>query len=60
MSYKLMYMPNNDAQNYPFYQLVVKTFAHSTYWTNQSKFNIKVPKIVKPMNKKTVLKNVGD
>ena len=37
----LMYIPNDNTQNYPFciLQLVVKTFGHSTKWTNQSKFN---------------------
>ena len=37
----LMYIPNDVAQNYPFWrlQLVVVTFGHSTKGTNQSKFN---------------------
>ena len=32
MAEKLMYIPNDDTQNYPFYKLqfVVKTFGHST------------------------------
>ena len=30
------------------------TFRHSTYWTNQSVF-MKIPKVVKPTNKKTWL-----
>ena len=32
MADKLIYIPNNDAQNYPFcrLQLVVETFGHST------------------------------
>ena len=40
-----MYIPIDDAQNYPFSTLksVVETFAHSTLWTNQLKFE-KVPK----------------
>ena len=38
---KLMYMYNNDTQNYTFcrLQLVVETFRNSTQWTKQSKFN---------------------
>ena len=36
-----MYIPNDDAQNYPFcrLKLVVETFGHLTKWTNQSKAN---------------------
>ena len=32
MGDKIMYIPNDDTQNYPFckFQLVVKTFEHST------------------------------
>ena len=35
------YIPTKVTQNYPFCRLqsVVKTFGHSTLWTNQSKFN---------------------
>ena len=56
-----MYISNDNTQNYSFYrlQLVVETFEHSTYWTNQSK-SLKVPKVVKPTNKKKLLKNVVD
>ena len=38
---KLMLIPNDDTQNYPFcrIQFVVEMFEHSTQWTNQSKFN---------------------
>ena len=38
---KLMYIPNVDAQNNPFYrfQLVVATFGQLNNWTNQLKFN---------------------
>ena len=35
-------------------QLMVETFEHSTYWTNQSRF-VKVSKVVKPTNKKNVI-----
>ena len=34
-------------------QLLVKTFGHSIYFCNQSKF-ITVPKVVEPTNKKTL------
>ena len=45
-----MYIPNDDAQNYPFcrLQIVGETFEQSISWTNQSKF-IKVSKVVKKM-----------
>ena len=48
-----MYIPNDDTQNYPFsrLELVVKIFEHSTEWSNQSNSK-KVPKVVKPTNKK--------
>ena len=51
MDDKLMCMPNNGTQNYPFciLELVVKKFEHSTWWTNQLKFT-KVFKVVKPTN----------
>ena len=56
---KLMYIPNDDAQNYAFcrLQLLVEKFEHST---NQN--SIIDPKIVEPTNKKskTVLLNFGD
>ena len=39
MANKLMYIPNDDTQNYPcILQLVVEIFGHSTKWTNQSNF----------------------
>ena len=52
MADKLMHTPNDDTQNYPFsrLQLEVETFGHST---NQN--SIKVLKVVKPSNKKTLL-----
>ena len=66
MADKLMYNPYDDTENYPFcrLQLVVETFGHSSWWTNQSKFN-KVSKLVKPTisqqaNKKTLFKDFGD
>ena len=49
-----MYIPNEDTQKYYFcrLQLVVKTIGHSTKWTQNS---IKVTKVVKPINKQTLL-----
>ena len=54
MTNKLIYIPNDDTQNYPFFrlQLVVETFEW-TLWIYQSKFD-EIPKIVKPKNKKTL------
>ena len=55
---KLMYLPSNNKQIYPHFRLklVIKTFEHST---NQLKFT-KATKVVKPTNKKTLLKIFGD
>ena len=41
MADDLMHIPNDGTQNYPFcrLQLLVETFGHLTYQTNQSKFN---------------------
>ena len=51
MADKLMYMPNDNTQNHPFFTLQsVETFGHSTKWTNQSK----VHKVVKLTNKKSL------
>ena len=46
---KLMYILNVNTQNYPFYilQIMVETLMHQN--------SLKVPKVVKPMNKKTLL-----
>ena len=46
--------PNDDTHINFFreLQLVVKKFEHSTYRTKQSKFNIKVLKVLNPTNKK--------
>ena len=51
MTNKLIYIPYDDTQIYLFFglQLVVETFGHSKI-TNQNP--IKVPKVVKPTNKK--------
>ena len=50
MAYKLIYIPNDNTQNYPFCRLLleVETFKHSTQWKL-----IKVSKVVEPTNKKT-------
>ena len=47
MADKLMHIPDNDTQNYPFcrLKLVDETFEHSTKGANQSKFT-KDPKVV--------------
>ena len=53
----------DDTQNYLFIRLhlVVETFGHSTQRINHSNFNsIKVPKVVKPTNKKTLSSNFRD
>ena len=60
MDDKLKYIPNDNTENYPFcrLKLKVKTFGHSINKpTNQN--SIKVPKLVKPTNKKTKLKLWG-
>ncbi len=50
MAGKLMYIPNDDTQNYS----MVETLGHSVNeLTNQNL--IKVPKVVKIMDKKTLL-----
>ena len=56
MADKLMYIPNNDTQNYPFcrLQLVVKTFGN-TIKEPTNKNSKKVPKVIKPTNEKTLL-----
>ena len=55
MGDKLIYIHNDCIINYQFcrLQLVFETFEHSTE-SNQSKF-MKIPKVVKPTNKKTSL-----
>ena len=48
MADRLMNIPNDDTQYYHFckLKLVVKTFEHSTSWTN-NQYVMKVPKVVK-------------
>ena len=57
MADKLMYIPNDDRQNYLMCRLkvVVETFEHSTKLANKSKFT-KVPKVLKLTNKNVVIK----
>ena len=52
MTDKFNYIPNDDAQHYPFcrLQLMLETFEHSILLTNQSNFKI-VPIVVEPTNK---------
>ena len=61
MADKLMYITNDDTQNYHFcrLQLVVEMIGLLTKRTNQSKL-IKVPKVVKPtkMKYKTLGTNI--
>ena len=58
MADKCMYIPNDDAQNYPFcrLQIVVETFGQNEP-TNQN--SIRVHKVVQPTNKKTLLYDLG-
>ena len=61
MAIKLMYIPNDDPQNYSFckLQLVVGTLdTQLGEPTNQN--SIKVPTVVKLTNKRTLLYNFGD
>ena len=53
MADKLMYIPIDDKQKSGL-KVVVEMFEYSTYWMKQSKFT-QVPKVVKQMNKKTLL-----
>ena len=55
MADKLMYIPNDYTQNFPFcrLQLVVETFKTLNKPTNQNA--MKVPKVVEPTNKKSLV-----
>ena len=57
MADKLIYIPNVDTQYYPFcrLKLEVETFVHSTSNKPINSNPIKVPKVVKPSNKKTLM-----
>ena len=59
MADNLMYIPNDDSQNYYFFrlQLVVKMFGHSTYCTNLSKKSLK---LLSQQIGKRYYKNFGD
>ena len=52
----LIYISNDETQNYPFcrLKLVVETFEHLTKWTNQLKFT-EVTEATKPTNKQMLL-----
>ena len=52
----------DNTQNYPFYrlQLVVETFGQSTKNEPTNQNSIKVSKVVKPTNKKTILIDFGN
>ena len=56
MADKFMYIPNDDTLNYHIcrLQLVVKTFRHSINEPTNKNL-IKVPKVVKSTNKKTLI-----
>ena len=57
MANKIIYIPNYDSQNYPFFrlQLVVKTQLNEPTKIN----SIKVPKVVMPTKKKIIMKLWG-
>ena len=65
MAHELIYIPNEDTQDCPVYrlQLVVEAVGHTTTNNHQNSLmnqptnqhSIKVPKVVKPTNKKTFL-----
>ena len=55
MTDKLMYIPNDYTQNYPFYRLKFLLKRLDTQFNEPKDQNsIKVPKVVKPTNKKTL------
>ena len=53
MAGKLMYISNDDTQNYPFCRLQLVAEMFDTQINKPT--NKKVPKVVKPTNKKTLL-----
>ena len=60
MADKLMYIPNDDKQITPldYNQGLKRLVTQLNESTNQNL--VKVPKVVKPTNKKTLVKNFGD
>ena len=50
MADKMMYIPNEETQNYPFFKL-----QHFDTQLNETHNKIQVPKVVKTTNKKTLL-----
>ena len=61
MADKLIYIPNDGTQNYPFgsVNLVAETLEHSTKFPTYQN-SIKVAKVVRPINKKTSLQIFWD
>ena len=57
MDEKLMYILNDDNQNYPFCILQLVVWLPTNEPTNEN--SIQVPKVVKTTNKKTLLKLWG-
>ena len=55
---KLMYITNDETQNYPSCELQLMADTQHNWPTNQN--SIRVPKVVKPVNKKTLFYNFGD
>ena len=54
--YKLIYIPNDDTPNYPFCSLELGVKILDTKLIEPTNQNpIKIPKVVKPTNKKTLL-----
>ena len=58
MANKLMHIPDDDTQNYPFFRSKLMQKRLDTQLT-ESNFN-KVSKVVEPTDKKTLSKNFGD
>ena len=60
MAGKLMYIHNDDPQNYPLCRLQLELKRLDTQVNKPPNQNVmEVPKIVKPINKKTLLQNFG-
>ena len=57
MANKLMYIPNDDKQNNPFFRIQSHWFKRLDIQINEltNQNSIKVPKVIKPTNKKTLL-----
>ena len=55
MADKLMHIPNDDTKNYPFCRLKLAVETNTQLIKPTNKNSVKVPKIVKPTNKKMLL-----